>query len=104
MSRYLRLQLVLCAFVASLMATTAVAAPPGGPDVLAAFPDEPVSAAVLADSYGGATGRIDRYRVLSDGNSAEFLQQVGRTSRVEMDNWWGQTGAALIYENLLARR
>lgn len=40
-------------------------------------------------------------RSLSDGTTQLFLQQVSVGSRIAMDNWWSQTGAALIYNNLI---
>lgn len=41
-------------------------------------------------------------RSLSESSTQLYLQQVGANGRIVMDNWWSQTGAALIFENVLA--
>jgi hypothetical protein len=43
-------------------------------------------------------------RVMIDQNAQQFFQQVDRISHEVMDNWWAQTGAALIDNNLLSPR
>lgn len=77
-------------------ATTSVAAP--------AFGQEAEPAQVLAGVYGGAGFGSEATRRLADANAPSIIQQIGRTSGVAMDNWWAQTGAALIDNNLLAQR
>ncbi len=69
-----------------------------------AFATEPVSSSELAATSGGASQflGVRNHRFLAEPNMIGYLQQVGRTAGVAMDNWWGQTGAALIANNLLA--
>ena len=43
------------------------------------------------------------YKRMTDQYSQTLLQDVGQDSRVALDNWWAQTGAALIANNILQR-
>ena len=38
---------------------------------------------------------------MTDQYSQTLLQDVGQDSRIALDNWWAQTGAALIVNNIL---
>lgn len=84
----------------TVMPVSAMAADrPDGPYGIA-----PVSDLVLDDSFGTALpGFARNVRALSDQTARTFLREVGETGRIAMDNWWAQTGAALIANNLLAR-
>ena len=63
----------------------------------------PVSDEILAETTAKALlGLSGNLRVLSDSDSNLFGGQVAEGSRIAMDNWWSQTGAALITSNLLA--
>lgn len=87
---------ILLAATASMPAAAAVAE---GPYRTA----RPVSDEVLDTMAATALPAFARNaRSLSDGDAQLFLQQVGVGSRIAMDNWWAQTGAALIFNNLIA--
>lgn len=75
-----------------------------GNAVAPAFDQEPEPTQVLAGTYGGAGFGFAGARRLAEADASSVLQQIGRTSNVAVDNWWAQTGAALIDDNLLARR
>ena len=87
-----------------LSAVAAQAAAPGQRDDDArAFTGAPVGDELLARTVGGQRlpfgGAV---RGVTDATTSVLMQQVGQTGRIQMDNWWAQTGAALIANNLLA--
>ena len=43
------------------------------------------------------------YKRMTDEYSQTLLQDVGQDSRIALDNWWAQTGAALVANNILQR-
>lgn len=63
----------------------------------------PVSDETLAAACAQALpGFASSVRALSDQDSKLYLDQVAESNRISMDNWWAQTGAALITNNLLS--
>ena len=77
-------------------------APPAQVDTWA-FDRQPVSAETLASIAGGSRVDAVNARGLADAEATSVLQYMGRSASLAMDNWWAQTGAALIDNNLLAR-
>ncbi|WP_375397793.1 hypothetical protein [uncultured Sphingomonas sp.] len=64
---------------------------------------QPVSDDMLDTVFATALPGFARdARSLSDTNAQLYLQQVGVGSRIAMDNWWSQTGAALILNNVMS--
>ena len=92
----------------ALPAAAAAQVDPGDDGAQAATPYDVTAVGddVLANAYGtGARLPFQRdMQALSDANTLPQLQQEGQTARVALDNWWSQTGAALIANNLLAGR
>ena len=96
---------VLLASGVSIQASAQLA-PHGDAGRSQAFAGVPLTDTFLANIYGAGL-RADFGRNTSpilDEYAVGTLQQVSQTSRVAMDNWWAQTGAALIDENLIASR
>lgn len=70
------------------------------------FGSSPVSDSVLSDLRGGQ-GLFSRLTVggtarLLDDHARADLRLTGGVARVEMDVWWGTTGASLIAANVRA--
>ena len=71
-----------------------------------AFGIPPLGDSVLAGIHGTGVAGFGREsaRRVADQYSLGFIQFTGQTSRISMDNWWTQPGAALIDSNLIAER
>lgn len=73
-------------------------------DTSQAFDAQPVGDELLGSIVGGQRSLFTReMRGITDAGTLGTLQQVGQTSRIALDTWWSQTGAALIANNLIAQ-
>ncbi len=97
------------AFVLTCLAASAAHAQALVPSVAretAPFAAAAVGDDVLAGAHGtGLAAPFRRnVRALSDATYVTQTEQMGQTSRISMDEWWSQTGAALIVANILTGR
>lgn len=95
--------LLLGAGLAIATPSTATAYAPDRPFATAA--GEFGTAALDDEALGAQTARalpVTRTsKSMTDQYSQTLLQDVGQDSRIALDNWWAQTGAALIVNNIL---
>ena len=97
--------LPIMAAAIAICAPTGVCAKPiavGSAPAQAAFWTAPVSDHELATNTGTALPNAPSVRLLSNQYQQLFLQQVGADSRIALDNWFAQTGAALVANNVLS--
>lgn len=65
-----------------------------------AFRESAVSDSALSDVVGTGSGAFkENFRAMTEAHRGFYAEQIGETSRVAMDNWWAQTGAALVINN-----
>lgn len=70
-----------------------------------AFAASPLNDQSLAAVFGGVRpGYAANVRLIVQGDGMALLRQSSEVSRLQMDNWWAQTGAALVGANLIALR
>ena len=95
-------QTLFLGVLACMMAAPAAAHAVGGDKM--AFASQPLTDDALASSFATGVGPVSlrNARLSGDQYMLGLQQNLGQTSRVSLDVWFSQPGAALIDNNLLA--